>query len=114
VQPAPNQAILIQGATVVDGTGAEPRRADVLIRGERIVSVESGIQASPGARVISGGGYTLLPGLFDLHTHLSAASAGTLSADWPKNLKAYLYYGVTSVVDFGNVPGDLRAHAPAA
>src|SRR5205085_4551644 len=55
----------------------------------------------PGARVIKADGLTLLPGLFDLHTHLPYSSAVGLAGDWPKNLKAYLYCGVTSVVDFG-------------
>jgi imidazolonepropionase-like amidohydrolase len=44
---------------------------------------------------------TLAPGLFDLHTHLPYSSTSGVANDWPKNLKAYLYCGVTSVVDFG-------------
>src|SRR5262249_14629803 len=46
-------------------------------------------------------GMTLMPGLFDLHTHLPYSSVNGAANDWPKNLKAYLYCGVTSVVDFG-------------
>jgi imidazolonepropionase-like amidohydrolase len=44
---------------------------------------------------------TLTPGLFDLHTHLPYSSVRETANDWAKNLKAYLYCGVTSVVDFG-------------
>jgi imidazolonepropionase-like amidohydrolase len=51
--------------------------------------------------VIDAKGMTLLPGLFDLHTHLPYATGGGLTGDWAKNLKAYLYCGITSVVDFG-------------
>ncbi len=95
----------ITGATVVDGTGAEPRRATVVVRGERIESVLPADAKPPaGARVINAEGLTLIPGIFDLHTHLPYASVRGATSDWPKNLKAYLYCGVTSVVDFGTYP----------
>src|SRR5215510_11759378 len=77
--------IAIIGATVIDGTGAEPEKKTVVINGERIEAE----------------GLTLTPGLFDLHTHLPYSSVRETGNDWPKNLKAYLYCGVTSVVDFG-------------
>lgn len=93
--------IAIVGATIVDGTGAEAFQATVLIRGERIVEVGKNIQLPANTRLIRAEGLTLIPGIFDLHTHLSAATGGNVSADWGKHLKAYLYCGVTSVVDFG-------------
>ncbi len=93
--------IAIVDATIVDGTGAAAFQATVLIRGDRIVEVGKNIQIPADARTIPAAGMTLIPGLFDLHTHLSAATGGNLSADWGKHLKAYLYCGVTSVVDFG-------------
>jgi imidazolonepropionase-like amidohydrolase len=97
--------IAIVGATVVDGTGAPAYPADVLIRGERIAAVGANLEIPVNARLIRAEGQTLIPGLFDLHTHLSSATGGGgVSADWPKHLKAYLYCGVTSVVDFGTYP----------
>ena len=45
-------------------------------------------------------GQTLLPGLFDLHTHLSASAVTGLAGDWGKSLKAYLACGVTTVNDY--------------
>ncbi len=93
--------IAIVGAMVVDGTGSEPHIQTVVISGERILSVGGEIPA--GASVIHAEGRTLLPGLFDLHTHLPY-SASSAPADWGKNLKAYLYAGVTTVVDFGTYP----------
>lgn len=98
-----SDVIAIVGATVVDGTGSEPRPATVIIRGERIAAVGAEIKLPPGARVIQAQGQTLLPGLFDLHTHLPYSTA-SVSGDWPKNVEAYLYAGVTSVVDFGSYP----------
>ena len=97
--------IAIVGATVVDGTGAQAFQANVLIRGARIAAVGANIEIPAGARVYQAEGHTLIPGLFDLHTHLSSATGGGgVAADWPKHLKAYLYCGVTSVVDFGAYP----------
>ena len=97
-------AVMIVGATVVDGTGADAYQADVLIRGDRIVAVGRNLDRPARVRIIRADGHTLMPGIFDLHTHLPYATAGDASPDWAKNLKAYLYCGVTSVVDFGTYP----------
>ncbi|MEZ5403652.1 MAG: amidohydrolase family protein [Bryobacteraceae bacterium] len=92
----------ISGATVVDGTGAKPRVANVVVRSGRIAEV--GGEIPPGISVINGAGQTLTPGFFDVHTHLPYSGMSGLWGDWAKNLKAYLYCGVTSVVDFGSYP----------
>lgn len=89
---------------MVDGTGRPPRRADVLIQGERIAAVGEQLAIPPQARIIRAEGQTLIPGLFDLHTHLPYSSVSGAGADWGKHLKAYLACGVTSVVDFGVYP----------
>ena len=95
--------ILIRGARVFDGTGAPVRNADVLIRGSTIEAVGAGLTPPAGARIIDGAGLTLLPGLFDLHTHLTASAApGGLTADVGKVLKAYLARGITSVVEMSS------------
>lgn len=97
-QPA---SIIIQGAMVVDGTGAPARIAKVVVRAGRIVSV--GDQAAPSnAQVVHAEGYTLIPGLFDLHTHLTTANAPGIQGDWGKHLAAYLLCGVTTVADLGS------------
>jgi imidazolonepropionase-like amidohydrolase len=93
--------IAIIGATVIDGTGAEPSKQTVVIHGGRIEAVGPHIEPPAGASRVDAEGMTLLPGLFDLHTHLPYSSVSGVANDWPKNLKAYLYCGVTSVVDFG-------------
>ena len=101
---AREEVLAVVGATVVDGTGAEAYKATVLVRGGRIAAVGRDVEVPAGARVIRAEGQTLLPGLFDLHTHLPYATAPGVVGDWPKHLKAYLYSGVTSVVDFGTYP----------
>ena len=93
------QAIVIQNARIIDGTGAPAQAGAVVIEGDRITAVGPDAAVPQGARVIDASGQTLLPGLFDLHTHLRA-SAGPVAADWGKNLETYLASGVTSVDDF--------------
>ena len=97
------EVVAIVGATVIDGTGAAPAQQTVIVRGDRIAAVGAGLSVPEGARVIHAEGQTLLPGLFDLHTHLPYSTT-SVSGDWPKILKAYLYCGVTSVADFGSYP----------
>jgi imidazolonepropionase-like amidohydrolase len=92
--------IAIRGARVVDGSGAPARNATVIIRGSRIDAVAPDAAIPPGARLIDAAGQTLIPGLFDLHTHLTASAATGVSGDWGKNLKAYLACGITTVNDY--------------
>jgi imidazolonepropionase-like amidohydrolase len=92
--------VVIRGARVVDGTGAPARVATVVIRGAKIETVAPDAAVPAGARVIDAAGQTLLPGLFDLHTHLSASAVTGLAGDWGKSLKAYLACGVTTVNDY--------------
>ena len=63
--------ILIQGGTVVDGTG-EPRfMADVAIQGDRIVAVSSTpLSIKLAKEVIDATGKVISPGFVDIHTHL--------------------------------------------
>src|SRR5213593_315122 len=97
---AQSDGVLIHGARVIDGTGAPARAVSVRFHGGRIDAVGTDIAAPSGARVFEAGGQTLIPGLFDLHTHLSASAVTGVSADWGKHLKAYLAAGVTTVNDF--------------
>jgi N-acyl-D-aspartate/D-glutamate deacylase len=63
--------ILIAGGTVVDGTG-EPRfRADVAIRGDRIVRVaREGIPADSAQTILDATGLIVAPGFIDNHAHI--------------------------------------------
>jgi imidazolonepropionase-like amidohydrolase len=98
---AQQQPVAITGAMVVDGTGAAPRKTTVLLRNGKIAGLGGDLAVPTNARVIDATGKTLVPGFFDVHTHLPYSAGANLTGDWPKNLKAYLYCGVTSVVDFG-------------
>ena len=73
---------LFRNASLLDGSGAAPFRADVLVDGTRIVEV-----AHPGqlpshidAQTIDCEGATLMPGLIEPHTHLSFVDQATPEA----------------------------------
>jgi N-acyl-D-amino-acid deacylase len=65
---APEFDVLIRGGQVLDGTGAAAVRADVGIRGDRIVAVGQ-FGARTARRTIDAAGLTVAPGFIDLHTH---------------------------------------------
>lgn len=63
--------LLISGGTVIDGTGEARYRADVAIRGDRVVAVSrTPIARTAARRVIVATGLIVAPGFIDLHAHL--------------------------------------------
>ena len=81
---------LIQGGTVIDGTGAEPYMADVGIRDGQITAV--GRIDEPAKRTIDATGLHVLPGFVDIHTHYDG------QASWDETFAPSIYHGVTTVV----------------
>lgn len=82
--------IVIRRGTVVDGTGASPREADIAIDGERIAAV--GKDVGPGRREIDAHGLLVTPGFVDIHTHYDG------QATWDPFLTPSSLHGVTTVV----------------
>jgi len=80
---------VISGGTVVDGTGAERREADVAIRDGRVVAI--GRVDEPAARRIDASGRVVCPGFVDIHTHYDA------QVFWDPALTPSCFHGVTSV-----------------
>ena len=64
-------AVLVRAARLIDGLGNVMEPGAVLIEGETISRVATEIDPPRGAEVIDLGNATLLPGLIDLHTHLT-------------------------------------------
>ena len=70
-QPLPSEPVLLQGATVLTGTGERLDDADVAMRDGKIVAVGRGLDAS-GMTVIDVSGMWVTPGVIDVHSHLGA------------------------------------------
>ncbi len=70
------------GVQILDGTGAEPFAGEVLVEGNRIAEIAWDGQtiARDGARVVDGGGNTLMPGLVESHMHCSFLDTENLQA----------------------------------
>ena len=83
--------LVLRGATVVDGTGAPGRKADVAVSGDRIIEVGDVLPAS-GREEIDLTGLVLAPGFIDIHTHFDAQVL------WDPALTPSSWYGVTTVV----------------
>ena len=107
--------LLIENVTLIDGTGRDPvPGASVLVTDDRITRVVRGqIDAPRGTRRIDATGQYLLPGLMDMHIHLRGSvelspegltSVTTDRSTGIRMLHSYLYSGVTSIYDAGNVP----------
>src|SRR4051812_5416884 len=61
-------SLLLRGGSVVDGSGAPARRADVAVEGERIAAVAPAL-AGQADRVIDATGKVVSPGFIDMHSH---------------------------------------------
>jgi len=106
---------LFTGATIVDGTGADPAVADLAVEDGRIVEIGPGLD---GDDRVDLGGKSLLPGLFDCHTHVVVSSIDTMRLiqtpfsyrffQAVHNLEATLRIGITTVRDAGGADLGLK------
>jgi N-acyl-D-aspartate/D-glutamate deacylase len=96
--------IVIRNGTVVDGTGAPGRRADVAVDGGKISGISQNLS---GKRVIDAAGLVVAPGFIDPHTHYDAQIC------WDGALTPSSWHGVTTVV-MGNCGVGIAPCKPAA
>jgi N-acyl-D-amino-acid deacylase len=64
--------LVLTGGTVYDGAGTEPARADVGVRGDRIVAVGD-LSSEAAGVIIDATGLAVAPGFIDVHSHDDAA-----------------------------------------
>lgn len=62
---------LLRSARLIDGKGVVTEPGAVLVEGDRIAAVGAEAEAHAADRIIHLEGATLMPGLIDLHTHLT-------------------------------------------
>ncbi|MFN2427925.1 MAG: amidohydrolase family protein [Candidatus Binatia bacterium] len=109
----PPTSVVFANARVFDVVGGVTAPdQDVVVTGETITAMgPTGTVTIPdGAERIDARGATLLPGLIDSHGHVANGSAPPWAREFPdpdRNLQAYLYCGVTTVLD----PADLEPDA---
>jgi len=82
--------LIFEGATVIDGSGAPPRLADVGVRGGCITEV--GRITEVAQQRIAAHGAWLTPGFVDLHTHYDG------QASWDETFSPSIHHGVTTLL----------------
>lgn len=113
---------LFSNVSIFDGTSDHlTGPTNVLVRGDLIVAIGDDVEAGPDALIIDGAGYTLMPGLIDVHVHmtfgalsmedlmspdLTPATIVTASA---QNAEETLLRGFTAVRDVGGPIFQLKA-----
>lgn len=107
--------MILCGGSLIDGTGAEARTADIVIQDGIITEIRRpGTSTAADHRVIDCANKHIIPGLWDSHVHIT--QDGTWTRDFPgdvdvdvvlANLGSTLRWGVTSVIDAMGSPTEL-------
>ena len=83
---------LIKGALLFDGRGGPPSHRDVAIENGRIADVGESLDTSQATEVVDAAGRWLMPGLWDIHTHLD------LEVELDPALSEVVRHGTTTAV----------------
>ena len=91
--------LAITNVTVIDATGAPPRRATVVVRDGAIAEIGAAPASAAGMTIVDGTGRYLIPGLWDMHVHLATRPEPMLAESMI--LPLLLAHGVVGVRDMG-------------
>src|SRR5882762_3131783 len=83
--------LLVRGATLYDGSGADPFRADLAVLDGRIRAIGASLRVA-ARQTIDAGGLALMPGIIDSHTHFDA------QLTWDPYVRPSPALGVTTAV----------------
>jgi dihydropyrimidinase len=93
---------LIKGGSIINADST--MRADVLVDGERIVSIGEGLDV-PADKTIDATGKWVIPGGIDPHTHMELPFGGTFAKDtFETGTRAAAFGGTTTIIDFAVQP----------
>jgi imidazolonepropionase-like amidohydrolase len=95
-----SRLLVIEGARLIDGSGRLPiENAVIVITDDKIQQVfRKGERAYPqAAKIISVEGKTIIPGLFDIDTHIGQQGLEAAA----QALSNYLYFGIVNISDTG-------------
>ncbi len=105
------ETVLIRDARLVIGDGSVIEQGSLLIEGGLIAAVTAGaVDAPEGARLIDGGGKTVIPALIDGHAHLGYQGGHDWGAhnytpeNLRDNLEQYAWYGFAAAFSAGSDP----------
>jgi len=110
----PDRVLVLRGGRIFDGTGAATREGTLVIERNKILKIlpASSTAWPKNAEVVDVAGKTILPGLIDLHTHLTypltegdalhAPSEADATLRAVEKLRYFLESGITSVRDVGS------------
>ncbi|MBC7361229.1 MAG: D-aminoacylase [Candidatus Aminicenantes bacterium] len=90
--------LVIANGLVIDGSGNPWFKADIGIKGQKIIAIKDRIEPQKAERVIEAAGLIVAPGFIDIHTH---ADEGILKIPGCEN---YISQGVTTLIG-GNCGG---------
>ncbi|WP_020414867.1 amidohydrolase [Microbulbifer sp. VTAC004] len=80
-----SRPVLIQGATLLTGTGEQLENTDLLLEGGKIAQVGKDLKAPEGALVVDGRDKWVTPGIIDVHSHLGDYPAPSIESSQDGN-----------------------------
>lgn len=120
----PDGSIVLRGGRVFDGTGAPARPASIVVTRNVVTAVLAPTSNTwpADARIIDASGMTVMPGLIDLHTHITDGQGPRVPAGLERDiadstlrgverLRYYAESGITSVRDTGSHDSIFRLKA---